>query len=109
MAGGILISMFGCVNGIVLSGARVYQSMAEDGVFFKSVKALNSNGVPAYGLAYQAIWSCILTLTGTYGQLLDFVMFAAILFFFITVAGVIIYAHPQTGIRAADQGKLATP
>ena len=90
MAGGILISMFGCVNGIVLSGARVYQSMAEDGVFFKSVKALNSNGVPAYGLAYQAIWSCILTLTGTYGQLLDFVMFAAILFFFITVVGVII-------------------
>jgi len=90
MAGGILISMFGCVNGIVLSGARVYQSMAEDGLFFKGVKALNSNGVPAYGLAYQAIWRCILTLTGTYGQLLDFVMFAAILFFFLTVLGVII-------------------
>ncbi len=90
MAGGILISMFGCVNGIVLSGARVYQSMAEDGLFFKSVKALNRKGVPGYGLAYQAIWSCVLTLTGTYGQLLDFVMFAAILFFFITVLGVIL-------------------
>lgn len=90
MASGILISMFGCANGIIFSGARVYQSMAEDGLFFDGAKQLNAHAVPGKGLFYQAVWSSVLTLTGSYGQLLDYVMFSSILFFFITVLGVIV-------------------
>lgn len=90
MAGAILVSMFGCVNGLVLAGARVYQTMATDGLFLPQAAKLNGNGVPAFGIGIQAIWTCLLTLTGTYGQLLDFVIFAALLFYVLTVAGVII-------------------
>ncbi len=90
MSGAILVSMFGCVNGLVLSGARVYQTMAKDGLFLPSAAKLNDHGVPAFGLAIQAVWTCLLTLTGTYGQLLDFVMFAALLFYVLTVGGVIL-------------------
>ncbi len=88
MAGSILISMFGCLNGLILSGARVYQRMAEDGLFYPSAASLNTHGVPAFGLWIQALWTCLLTLTGTYGQLLDFVMLPTILFYVITVGGV---------------------
>ena len=68
MAGSILISMFGCLNGLVLSGARVYQRMAEDGLFYPGAARLNEHGVPAFGLWIQALWTCLLTLTGTYGS-----------------------------------------
>ena len=88
MAGSILISMFGCLNGLVLSGARVYQRMAVDGLFYPSAARLNAHGVPAFGLGIQAVWTCLLTLTGTYGQLLDFVMLPTILFYVFTVGGV---------------------
>ncbi|WLT33178.1 APC family permease [Geothrix sp. PMB-07] len=88
MAGSILVSMFGCLNGLVLSGARVYQRMAEDGLFYPSAAKLNTHGVPAFGLWIQAFWTCLLTLTGTYGQLLDFVMLPTILFYILTVGGV---------------------
>jgi APA family basic amino acid/polyamine antiporter len=88
MAGSILISMFGCLNGLVLSGARVYQRMAEDGLFHTKVATLNDYGVPAFALWIQAIWTCLLTLTGTYGQLLDFVMLPTILFYIFTVGGI---------------------
>ena len=88
MAGSILISMFGCLNGLVLSGARVYQRMAVDGLFYPSAARLNVHGVPAFGLGIQALWTCLLTLTGTYGQLLDFVMLPTILFYVFTVGGV---------------------
>jgi APA family basic amino acid/polyamine antiporter len=88
MAGTILISMFGCLNGLVLSGARVYQRMAVDGLFYPSAAHLNAHGVPAFGLGIQALWTCLLTLTGTYGQLLDFVMLPTILFYVLTVGGV---------------------
>ena len=88
MAGSILVSMFGCLNGLVLSGARVYQRMAEDGLFYPRAAALNLHGVPAFGLWIQALWTCLLTLTGTYGQLLDFVMLPTILFYVFTVGGV---------------------
>ncbi|HJV90183.1 MAG TPA: amino acid permease [Holophagaceae bacterium] len=90
MAGAILVSMFGCVNGLVLAGARVYQTMAADGLFVPQAAKLNGNGVPAFGIGIQAVWTCLLTLTGTYGQLLDFVIFAALLFYVLTVAGVIL-------------------
>ncbi|HEX9081823.1 MAG TPA: amino acid permease, partial [Holophagaceae bacterium] len=88
MAGAILVSMFGCLNGLILSGARVYQRMAEDGLFFSSAARLNEHGVPGFGLSVQAVWTCLLTLTGTYGQLLDFVMLPTILFYVFTVSGV---------------------
>ncbi len=95
MASAILVSMFGCVNGLVLAGARVYQTMAADGLFLPQAANLNGNGVPAFGIGIQAIWTCLLTLTGTYGQLLDFVIFAALLFYVLTVAGVIILRFRQ--------------
>ena len=90
MAGAILISMFGCTNGLVLSGARVYHTMAEHGLFLKPAAKLNSSGVPAFSLAIQAVWTCLLTMTGSYGQLLDYVIFAALLFYVLTVGGVIL-------------------
>jgi APA family basic amino acid/polyamine antiporter len=90
MAGAILWSMFGCQNGLVLSGARVYQAMAEDGLFAAKAAALNRHGVPAFSLGVQAVWASALTLSGSYGQLLDYVIFAALLFYVLTVAGVIV-------------------
>jgi len=90
MAGAILISMFGCENGLVLSGARVYHAMAEDGLFLPAAGRLNGRGVPAFALGIQALWASLLTLSGTYGQLLDYVVFAALLFYVLTVGGVIV-------------------
>lgn len=90
MAGAICISGFGCQNGLILSGARVYQAMAVDGLFLRQAARLNRWGVPAFALVIQALWSCALAISGTYGQLLDFVMFAALLFYVLTVGGVII-------------------
>ncbi len=95
MAGSILVSMFGCLNGLILSGARVYQRMAEDGLFYPSAAKLNAHGVPGFGLWIQALWTCALTLTGTYGQLLDFVMLPTILFYVITVGGVFLLRWRQ--------------
>jgi APA family basic amino acid/polyamine antiporter len=90
MSAAILVSMFGCVNGLVLSGARVYQTMASDGLFLKKAEGLNAAGVPAFSLAIQAVWTCLLTMTGSYGQLLDYVIFAALLFYVLTVGGVFV-------------------
>ena len=77
MAIAILISTFGCNNGLILAGARVYWAMARDGLFFQRAGSLNARGVPAYALIVQSIWISLLCLTGTYGQLLDYVIFAA--------------------------------
>jgi APA family basic amino acid/polyamine antiporter len=90
MAGAILISVFGCQNGLVLSGARVYQTMATDGLFLRRAAGLSRRGVPTFALAIQAVWACLLALSGTYGQLLDYVIFAALLFYFLTVLGVFV-------------------
>lgn len=99
MAGAILWSMFGCTNGLVLSGARVYHTMALDGVFLNKAGKLNKNGVPAFSLAIQAVWASLLTLSGTYGQLLDYVIFAALLFYVLTVLGVIILRVREPGLQ----------
>jgi len=99
MAGSILISMFGCLNGLVLSGARVYQRMAEDGLFYPRAATLNTHGVPAFGLWIQALWTCLLTLTGTYGQLLDFVMLPTIVFYIFTVGGVFLLRWRQPDLE----------
>ena len=83
----ILISTFGCNNGLILAGARVYYAMARDGLFFQRTGTLNRNQVPAAALVTQAVWTTLLCLTGTYGQLLDYVIFAALLFYVLTTAG----------------------
>lgn len=90
MAGLIMISTFGCDNGTILSGARVYQVMAKDGVFFKQAGELNNNGVPGKSLWIQCFWICLLCLSGTYNDLLDYVIFAVLIFYVLTVAGVFI-------------------
>ena len=90
MAVAILISTFGCNNGLILSGARVLYAMARDGLFFRRAGTLNSNNVPAFALIVQSIWTAILCLTGTYGQLLNYVIFAALLFYAFTTTGLFI-------------------
>ncbi|MCX6243804.1 MAG: amino acid permease [Bacteroidetes bacterium] len=90
MAGFVVISTFGCNNGLILSGARVYYAMADNGLFFKKVGQLNDKGVPASGLIFQCIWASLLCLSGTYGQLLDYVVFAVLIFYVLTIAGIFI-------------------
>ena len=88
MAVAIMISTFGCNNGLILSGARVYYAMAQDNLFFKSAANLHPTfRTPALALIVQAIWTCVLCLSGTYGQLLNFVIFAAVVFYAVTAFG----------------------
>ena len=88
MAIAIMISTFGCNNGLILSGARVYYAMAVDNLFFKSAAVLHPQyKTPAVALVAQAIWTCVLCLSGTYGQLLNFVIFAAVAFYMVTAIG----------------------
>ncbi len=88
MAAAIMISTFGCNNGLILSGARVYYAMARDGLFFRRAGELHPvHRTPAFGLVVQAVWASLLCLSGTYSQLLDYVIFAAVLFFLLTVIG----------------------
>jgi len=84
----IMISTFGCNNGLILAGARVYYAMAKDRLFFQKSAALNSNSVPGFALAFQAVWASLLCLSGTYGDLLDYVIFAVLLFYILTVIGI---------------------
>jgi basic amino acid/polyamine antiporter, APA family len=89
MAGAIMISTFGCNNGLILSGARVYYAMARDRLFFTSASTLHPEyKTPAVALVVQALWTSVLCLSGTYGQLLEFVIFAALLFYMLTAVGV---------------------
>ncbi|HKN58923.1 MAG TPA: amino acid permease [Gemmatimonadaceae bacterium] len=87
MAAAILISTFGCNNGLILSGARVYYAMARDKSFFRRTGTLNKHNVPAAALIAQSIWTSLLCLTGTYGQLLNYVIFAALIFYALTTIG----------------------
>lgn len=88
MAALIMISTFGCINGLTLSGARVYYAMACDGLLFKRATILNKHQSPQFALIIQGIWTSLLTLTGSYGELLDYVVFAVLLFYILTVGGV---------------------
>ena len=88
MAVAIMISTFGCNNGLILSGARVYYAMAQDNLFFKSAAVLHPlYKTPAVALVWQAVWTCVLCLSGTYNQLLNFVIFAAVAFYMVTAIG----------------------
>ena len=86
----IMISTFGCNNGLILAGARVYHAMANDGVFFKKAAGLNQFEVPAWGLWIQCIWASALCLSGRYGDLLDFVVMAVLIFYILTILGIFI-------------------
>jgi APA family basic amino acid/polyamine antiporter len=90
MAVAILVSTFGCNNGLILAGARVYWAMAKDGLFFARAGTLNTRGVPSWALYAQAVWTSLLCLTGTYGQLLDYVIFAALVFYALTTIGLFV-------------------
>jgi APA family basic amino acid/polyamine antiporter len=90
MAIAILVSTFGCNNGLILSGARVYYAMARDGLFFRKAGELNARRVPAAGLLIQAVWASLLCLTGTYGQLLNYVIFASLTFYVFTTIGLFV-------------------
>jgi len=105
MAVAIMISTFGCNNGLILAGARAYYAMARDGLFFKSSGQLNDKHVPAWGLVIQGIWAALLVLPRTikhdaagqitgygnlYGNLLDYVISAALIFYILTIAGIIV-------------------
>ncbi|HVN48238.1 MAG TPA: amino acid permease [Bacteroidota bacterium] len=99
MASLIMISTFGCNNGLILAGARVTFAMAKDGLFFRSAGTLNKNSVPSGALLVQGIWASILCLSGTYGNLLDYVIFVVLLFYVLTIAGVFILRKKSPGIE----------
>jgi len=99
MAGFVVISTFGCNNGLILSGARVYYAMAKDNLFFKSAGTLNKNAVPATGLKVQAVWASLLCLSGTYSNLLDYVVFAVLIFYVLTIAGIFVLRRKQPDVE----------
>jgi len=96
MAVAILLSTFGCNNGLILAGARVYYAMARDGLFFRRVGDLHPKyATPAVSLLVQAVWSVLLCLTGSYGQLLDYTMFAVLIFYILTLGGMFVLRRTQ--------------
>jgi APA family basic amino acid/polyamine antiporter len=109
MAVAIMISTFGCNNGLILAGARAYYAMAQDGLFFRRVRQLNKNHVPAWGLIIQGFWAGFLVLPrvvkadGTYGNLygnlLDWVISAALIFYILTIAGVFLLRWKQPNVE----------
>ncbi|HTP80650.1 MAG TPA: amino acid permease [Bacteroidota bacterium] len=86
----IMVSTFGCANGLILAGARVYYAMAKDGLFFTKAGTLNGHSVPGWALVVQAVWASMLCLSGTYNDLLDYVIFSVLIFYALTVAGIFI-------------------
>lgn len=90
MAAMVMISTFGCLNGVIFTAARVYYAMAKDGLFFKQAAKLNKNDVPANSLTMQCIWACLLCFSGTYGQLLNYIMFVVMLFYVLTITGLFV-------------------
>ncbi len=88
MAGLIMVSTFGCNNGLVLAGSRLFYAMSKDGLFFKSAARLNANGVPSQALWIQCAWASVLCLSGKYGDLLTYSTFASLLFYILTIYGI---------------------
>ena len=105
MAGAILVSTFGCVNGMLLAGARVYYAMSQDGLFFKAVGRLSERSkTPVNSLWVQCVWTCLLCQSGSYGQLLDYVIFAVLIFYVLTIAGFVCSAQDAARCGEALQG-----
>lgn len=95
----VMVSTFGCNNGLILAGARVFQTMAKDGLFFKSAIDNNKNEVPSNALWMQGVWASVLCLSGQYGNLLDMISFVIVLFYMITVFGVIYLRFKQPNLE----------
>jgi basic amino acid/polyamine antiporter, APA family len=94
MAAAIMISGFGCDNGLILAGARVYYAMAKDGLFFRRVAKLHpSYKTPAFSLMAQMLWTCVLCLSGSYNQLLEYIVFAVLVFYILTILGLFVLRH----------------
>ncbi|MEA3425986.1 MAG: amino acid permease [Bacteroidota bacterium] len=93
----IMVSTFGCNNGLILAGARVYYTMAQDGLFFKKAGTLNKNAVPEWALWAQCIVASLLCLSGKYGDLLDMVSFIVVIFYVLTIAGIFILRKKMPG------------
>lgn len=94
----IMVSTFGCNNGLILAGPRVFYAMAKDKLFFKSTGMLNSKSVPANALIFQGIWASLLCLSGTYSQLLDYVVFAVLIFYILTIVGIFILRKKEPDV-----------
>jgi len=98
MAAAILVSTFGCANGMTLAGARVYYAMSQDGLFFKSVGQLHPRyKTPVAGLLVQAAWTTLLCISGSYSQLLDYIIFAVLVFYILTIAGLFVLRIKRPG------------
>jgi len=95
----IMISTFGCNNGLILAGARVYYTMAKDGLFFKKTGTLNNNAVPEFGLWIQCVVASILCLSGKYGDLLDMISFVVVIFYVLTIGGIFILRKKRPDIE----------
>ncbi len=96
MAAAVMISTFGCINGMLLAGARVYYAMALDGLFFRRVAQVHPRfHTPAVSLVVQGAWASLLTVSGTYSDLLDYVIFAVLLFYMLTIAGIFVLRHKR--------------
>ena len=96
MAAAIMVSAFGCNNGLILSGARVYYAMAKDGLFFRGAGKLHPTyKTPAVSLMVQMLWICVLCISGSYGQLLDYVVFAVLVFYVLTIAGLFVLRYKR--------------
>jgi basic amino acid/polyamine antiporter, APA family len=94
----IMISTFGCNHGLILAGPRVYYAMAKDGLFFKNVAVINKFGVPGFAIVIQGIWAILLCLSGTYGDLLDYVIFSVLIFFTLTILAIFILRKKRPDI-----------
>lgn len=99
----IMISTFGCNNGIILAGGRLFEAMAKDKLFFAKAAETNTNGAPAYSLWIQGIWAILLCFSGSYGSLLDFTVFAILLFYFLTVLAVFNQRIMGEALKMADK------
>ena len=100
IAAAIMVSTFGCVNGLILSGARVYYAMALDGLFFKKITRLDpKTQAPVTSLIWQCGWACLLTLTGKYNELLDYVIFAVLLFYILTIIGIFVLRRTRPNME----------
>ena len=95
----IMISTFACNNGLIMAGARVYYTMAKDGVFFKKAAQLNKASVPAWSIWLQCFWASALCLTGKYGDLLDFVVIVVLIFYILTILGIFILRQKMPDVE----------
>ena len=119
MAAAIMISTFGCVNGLILSGARVYYAMAQTNCSSAAPATLDpQHHTPVFSLAMQCVWACLLTLSGSYNDLLDYVIFAVLLFYILTIAGLFVLRRTRpdmerpyrpSGIRCCPRFTLLRP